>query len=50
KYDTLDYMEIDPQFGTKEKFKEMVDLLHENGIKVMLDAVFNHVYRATSNK
>ncbi|MGY0202616.1 alpha-amylase family glycosyl hydrolase [Acinetobacter soli] len=36
-------MEIDPQFGTKEKFKEMVDLLHENGIKVMLDAVFNHV-------
>lgn len=43
KYDTLDYMEIDPQFGTKEQFKQLVDLLHENGIKVMLDAVFNHV-------
>lgn len=42
KYDTIDYLEIDPQFGTKEKFKEMVDLLHENGIRIMLDAVFNH--------
>ena len=35
-------LEIDPQFGTKEKFKEMVDLLHANGIRIMLDAVFNH--------
>ncbi|WP_114570478.1 glycoside hydrolase family 13 protein [Exiguobacterium flavidum] len=42
KYDTIDYLEIDPQFGTKEKFKEMVDILHANGIRVMLDAVFNH--------
>ncbi|RJP01847.1 alpha-glycosidase [Exiguobacterium sp. RIT452] len=42
KYDTIDYLEIDPQFGTKEKFKEMVDLLHEKGIRIMLDAVFNH--------
>lgn len=42
KYDTIDYMEIDPQFGTKETFKELVDACHQNGIKVMLDAVFNH--------
>jgi cyclomaltodextrinase / maltogenic alpha-amylase / neopullulanase len=42
KYDTIDYMEIDPQFGTKETFKELVNVCHENGIKVMLDAVFNH--------
>lgn len=42
KYDTIDYLEIDPQFGTKEKFKEMVDLLHAHGIRIMLDAVFNH--------
>ncbi|NHM33690.1 alpha amylase N-terminal ig-like domain-containing protein [Neobacillus terrae] len=42
KYDTIDYMEIDPQFGTKETFKKMVEICHENGIKVMLDAVFNH--------
>lgn len=42
KYDTVDYMEIDPQFGDKKTFKRLVHVCHENGIKVMLDAVFNH--------
>jgi cyclomaltodextrinase / maltogenic alpha-amylase / neopullulanase len=42
KYDTIDYMEIDPQFGDKETFRRLVDVCHKNGIKVMLDAVFNH--------
>jgi len=42
KYDTIDYFEIDPMFGTKEDLKDLVDRAHELGIKVMLDAVFNH--------
>ena len=42
KYDTADYFEIDPCFGTKADFKELVDLLHENGIRIVLDGVFNH--------
>ncbi|WP_040978780.1 glycoside hydrolase family 13 protein [Oceanobacillus jeddahense] len=42
KYDTIDYMEIDPQFGDKKTFKKLVDECHKRGIKVMLDAVFNH--------
>jgi len=42
KYDTSDYFEIDPQFGDKETFKKFVEMAHERGIKVMLDAVFNH--------
>ncbi|SER24657.1 Glycosidase [Gracilibacillus ureilyticus] len=42
KYDTIDYFEIDPQFGDKETFKELVRECHKRGIKVMLDAVFNH--------
>jgi cyclomaltodextrinase len=42
KYDTIDYMDIDPQFGDKETFKRLVETCHQNGIKVMLDAVFNH--------
>ncbi|MFD1017812.1 alpha-glycosidase [Thalassobacillus hwangdonensis] len=42
KYDTIDYMEIDPQFGDKETFKKLIKACHERGIKVMLDAVFNH--------
>ncbi|MGG4546930.1 alpha-glycosidase [Rossellomorea marisflavi] len=42
KYDTTDYMEIDPHFGSEETLKELIDACHERGIKVMLDAVFNH--------
>ncbi|MGM0874565.1 MAG: alpha-glycosidase [Bacillota bacterium] len=42
KYDTIDYMEIDPQFGDKHTFKRLVSECHKHGIKVMLDAVFNH--------
>ena len=42
KYDTTDYFEIDPQFGDKETFRNLVKLAHERGIKIMLDAVFNH--------
>ncbi|MFD1739838.1 glycoside hydrolase family 13 protein [Bacillus salitolerans] len=42
KYDTIDYMDIDEQFGNKETFRHLVDTCHKNGIKVMLDAVFNH--------
>lgn len=42
KYDTIDYYEIDPQFGDKETFKILVDSLHKKGMKIILDAVFNH--------
>jgi neopullulanase len=43
KYDTQNYLEIDPHFGTKADFKELVDKAHALGIRVMLDAVFNHI-------
>ncbi|MEQ8186346.1 MAG: maltodextrin glucosidase [Candidatus Eremiobacterota bacterium] len=42
KYDTQDYKLIDPHTGTNEEFAELVSLLHENGIKIILDGVFNH--------
>jgi cyclomaltodextrinase len=42
KYDTIDYFEIDSDFGTKEELKELVVKCHENGIRVILDGVFNH--------
>ncbi|RDW15608.1 glycoside hydrolase family 13 protein [Oceanobacillus chungangensis] len=41
-YDTIDYMEIDPQFGDKETFRLLVTECHKRGIRIMLDAVFNH--------
>lgn len=43
KYDTIDYYDIDPDFGDKELFKTLVQQAHERGIRVMLDAVFNHM-------
>ena len=42
KYDTIDYFDIDPCFGTKEEFKGLVQECHKRGIRVILDGVFNH--------
>lgn len=44
-YDTIDYTTIDRRLGTNEDFKKVCDALHENGIRVVLDGVFNHVGR-----
>ena len=44
-YNTRDYKKIDTRLGTNEDFKELCEKLHENGIKVVLDGVFNHVGR-----
>ena len=42
KYDTIDYYQVDPSFGTTEDLKELVQKSHERGMKVVLDAVYNH--------
>ncbi len=42
KYDTTDYYTIDPSFGDKETLKNLVSECHKRGIKVVLDAVYNH--------
>ena len=42
KYDISDYMEIDKQFGCNEDLKELVESAHSKGMRIMLDAVFNH--------
>ncbi len=42
KYDTTDYFEIDPSFGTKETLHRLVETAHQKGMRVMLDGVFNH--------
>lgn len=43
KYNTTDYFEIDCHFGDKETFRKLVDQAHQRGMKIMLDAVFNHI-------
>lgn len=42
KYDTSDYLNIDPAFGTAEDLCTLVKEAHARGIRVMLDGVFNH--------
>ena len=44
-YNTQDYTVIDNRLGSNEDFKKVVDALHEAGIRVVLDGVFNHVGR-----
>ena len=45
KYDTKDYTKIDPAFGDDETMKRLVTEAHGRGIRVMVDAVFNHCGR-----
>ncbi len=44
-YDTIDYYKIDCRLGDNESFKKICETLHQNGIRVLLDGVFNHVGR-----
>lgn len=43
KYDTGDYMSVDPMFGGDEALKTLIDGCHKRGIRIILDGVFNHV-------
>lgn len=42
KYDISNYKKIDPQFGSMEDLKELVEMAHAKGMRIVLDAVFNH--------
>lgn len=44
-YNTRDYAKIDVRLGTNEDFKAVCENLHKEGIRVVLDGVFNHVGR-----
>lgn len=42
KYDTTDYMAIDPEYGTLEDFQNLLDGCHQRGIRVIIDLAMNH--------
>lgn len=44
-YNTRDYRRIDCRLGSNGDFKKVCDALHKEGIRVVLDGVFNHVGR-----
>ena len=45
KYDTTDYTRIDPAFGDDQVMRSLCRQAHERGIRIMVDAVFNHCGR-----
>jgi glycosidase len=42
KYDAVDYMKLDPHFGSEIDFKEFVTEAHNRGIRIIIDCAFNH--------
>lgn len=42
RYDTGNYLEIDPMLGTEDDLKNLIAKADEYGIKIILDGVFNH--------
>ncbi|MBO6881082.1 alpha-amylase family glycosyl hydrolase [Winogradskyella sp.] len=43
-YNTSFHMALDKFYGTEEKFKEFIDVCHQNGIAVILDIALNHAF------
>lgn len=43
-YNTSFHMALDKYYGTANKFKEFIDLCHQNGIAVILDVALNHAF------
>ena len=42
KYNTFDYYKVDPDFGSEQDLRALVQNAHALGMRIMLDAVFNH--------
>lgn len=42
RYNTADYLNVDPYLGDNNDFKELCQLCADNGIKIILDGVFSH--------
>ncbi|MCC7392325.1 alpha-glucosidase C-terminal domain-containing protein [Candidatus Sumerlaeota bacterium] len=47
KYDSQDYFAVSPEYGTREDVKALAQALHAQGMKLVLDGVFNHMGRTS---
>jgi glycosidase len=45
RYNTTDYFQIDPRLGSLADFHSLVEALHKNNLRIILDGVFNHCGR-----
>ena len=44
-YDTIDFLNIDRRLGANANFKKVADDIHNNGMRLIMEGVFNHVGR-----
>jgi 1,4-alpha-glucan branching enzyme len=47
-YSIVDYREVNPEYGTKDDFIQLIESAHGRGMKVMIDVVFNHTAHDSS--
>jgi glycosidase len=45
KYDALDYLQVSPEYGTREDVKKLAAETRKRGMRLVLDGVFNHMGR-----
>lgn len=45
KYDALDYQQVSPEFGSRKDVRALAGNLHQRGMQLVLDGVFNHMGR-----
>lgn len=45
KYDALDFQTVSPEFGDRDDFRRLAREVHDRGMKLVLDGVFNHMGR-----
>ena len=41
-YAIRDYRAVNPEFGTEQDFRNLVDAIHDHGMKCIIDVVYNH--------
>lgn len=41
-YAIADYRSVNPEYGTMEDFRALADTVHQNGMKLLIDVVYNH--------
>ena len=42
-YSTTDFYKVDPRYGTNEEYRELGKAIHQKGMKLMMDMIFNHI-------
>lgn len=42
-YDTIDYFQVDPRFGSNADLRELIEQAHRRGLRIILDFVANHI-------